>query len=217
MAEFWNRPFRGRVARGAVLAEESEVMVFGLMTRRAIQQPFFRPQVRGGRLWRIAGFFEPAFNLRRVHARLLRLAFEFLETDTREGDVIHLRRARHPALVFEMTGGTRADLRMKGGRLTLEERFVVGMADDAVFCLNSFDRRVAGGAIILQRRVGLRQFTGTYHVLPKGQRENFTRWLFPVMSVVRGKRKERDDGQGQSDGRKQECVSQFHIDHLSPK
>lgn len=181
-------------------------MVLGLMTRRAIQQPFFRPHVRGGRLWRIAGFFEPAFNLRRVHAGLLRLAFEFLETDTRESDVIHLRRAWHPALVFEMAGGARADLGMKGGRLTLEKRLVVGMADDAVLCLDAFHRRVAGRAVILQRRMGLRQLTGTYHVLPKGEREDFPRRLFPVMRVMRGERKERDDGQGQCNGRKQECV-----------
>ena len=95
--------------------------VFGLMTGRAIQQPFFRPEVRGGRLRRIAGFFEPAFDLRHVHAGLLRLAFEFLEADTREGDVIHLRRARHPALVFEMARCARADLGMKSGRLALED------------------------------------------------------------------------------------------------
>jgi len=201
MAEFWNRPLRRSVALRAIGAEESEVVVFGLMTNRAIEQPFFRPQVRGDHLRRVACFFEPAFNLHHVHAGLLRLAFEFLEADTPKGDVIHLGRARHPALMFEMTGGARADLRMKGGRLTLEERLVVGMADDAVFRFHSFDRRVAGRAIILQRRVGLRQLAGTHHVLPKSKQENFSRWLFPVMRVMRGKRKERDDGQGQNDGR----------------
>ena len=41
--------------------------------------------LRGG-----GGFFEPSFDLRHVHSRLLRLAFELLEGDARKRDVIHL-------------------------------------------------------------------------------------------------------------------------------
>ena len=42
--------------------------------------------LRGG-----GGFFEPPFDLRHVHTRLLRLAFELLEGDARKRDVIHFR------------------------------------------------------------------------------------------------------------------------------
>ena len=48
------------------------------------------------------------------------------------------------------------------------------MTDDAFVRIDSFDRRVAGRAIILQRRVGLRQFAGTNHVLPKNERDHLT-------------------------------------------
>ena len=54
-------------------------------------------------------------------------------------------------------------------------------------------------------------------MLPKGEREGFTHGLFPVMLVLRGKRKERDYGWGNRKGSEQEGVSQFHDDHLSPK
>ena len=57
--------------------------------------------------------------------------------------MVHLCRPRHPPLMLEMTSGARADLGMKGGRLTLKERLVVGMADDAVLRFHTFDRRVA--------------------------------------------------------------------------
>ena len=116
-----------------------------------------------------------------------------------------------------MAGGARVDLGVKGGGLALQDGLIVGMAGDALARIHSFDSCVAGRAIILQRCVDLRQFTGTNHVLPKGRRENLTRWLFPVMMVMRGEREKRDDRQGKCNGRKQECVSQFQGDHLSPK
>ena len=97
------------------------------------------------------GFVEPAFDLRHVHTGSPRLALELLKADASERDVIHLSRGRDSALMFEMAGGACVDLRMKGARLALEERFVIGVADDAFVRVHSFDRRVAGRAVILQR------------------------------------------------------------------
>ena len=150
MAEFRERPLRRAVALRAVVAEQTTVPVFGLVARRAVQQCFFRLQMGEGRLRRYAGFFEPVLDSRHVHAGPRWLAFGLLEANARERDMVHLRRPRHPPLMLEMAGGARADLGMKGGRLTLEERLVVGMADNAVLRFHSFDRRVAGRAIILQ-------------------------------------------------------------------
>ena len=202
VTELGDGPLRCRVARSAIGAEQTYVPVLGLVTCCAVQQRFFGLQIGVGRLLQGGvGFFEPAFDCGHVNAGLLRLSFELLEADAREGDVIHFRRGRHTALVFEMAGGARVDLGVKGGRLALQDGFIVGMAGDTLARIHSFDRRVAGRAIILQRCVGLRQFTGANHVLPKGRRENLARWLFPVMTVMRGEGEERDDGQGKCNGR----------------
>ena len=40
MAEFRDRPLRGGVALGAVIAEQADVPIFGLVARRAIEQRF---------------------------------------------------------------------------------------------------------------------------------------------------------------------------------
>ncbi len=155
MAVLRECPFRRAVALRAVVAELTTVPVFRLVARRAIEQCFFRLQMGKGRLRDSAAFFEPVFNFRHIQVSLRWLAFELLEANACERKMVHLRRPRHPPLMFEMAGAARADLGMKGGWLTLEERLVVGMADDAALRFHSFDRRVAGRAIILQRRVCL--------------------------------------------------------------
>ena len=43
------------------------------------------------------------------------------------------------------------DIGVKGCRLSAEQVRVVRVTDDAVGCFDSLDRRVAGGAVILQR------------------------------------------------------------------
>lgn len=129
----------------------------------------------GGRqLLRAFAFFEPPFDGGHVNAGLLRLAFELLKTNPREGDVIHFRRGSYTALVFDMAGGAGGDIGVKGSWLALKDRLVVGMTHDAVLSLDAFQRRVARSTVIFQRCVGLRQFTRTNQVLPKGQREHLT-------------------------------------------
>ena len=86
--------------------------------------------------------------------------------DAREGDVIHFRRARDRPLVFEMAGSALGDVGVKGARLALEDSLVVGVADDAVLCFDTLHRRVARGAVMFQKRVGLGERTGAGHTLP---------------------------------------------------
>ncbi len=153
--------------------------VLGLVTGRAVQECFFGPQIGVRRLLLGGvGFIEPAFDCGHVHAGLLRLSFELFEADAREGDVIHFRRARDAPLVFEMAGSARVDVGVKGGRLALKDGFVVGVADDAVLRFDAFHRCVAGGAVVFQKRVRLRQLAGNDHVLPGGGRENRARCSF---------------------------------------
>ncbi len=155
--------------------------VLGLVTCRAVQERFFRTKVGICRLRVAAALLKPEFDLRGVRLRLRGFVSELLETDARERDVIHFCRARDTPLVFEMAGSARADIGVKGGWLALEDGLIVGMAGDALVRIHSFDGCVAGRTIILQRCVGLRQFTGTNHVLPKGEREHLTLGYVAVM------------------------------------
>ena len=156
MAEFRECPFRRAVALCAVGAEQAAVPVFGLVARRAVQQRFFGLQTSERRLARGGGFVKPAFDLRHIRTRALRLAFELLEADVREGDMIHFRRARHPPLMFKVASGARGDFGVEGARLALQNRLVVGVADDAVLRLDSLVRGMARGAVTFEKGVRLR-------------------------------------------------------------
>ena len=78
---------------------------------------------------------------------------DLLQTNAREGDVIHLRRARDPALMFEMARRALGDIGVKGARLALQDIFVVGVANDAAFRRDALERSMARGAIIFEERV----------------------------------------------------------------
>ena len=73
--EFWDRPFRRPVALRTVVAEQTTVPVFRLVTGRAVQQCFFRFQM--GEVWLrgCVAFFEPMFHLRDVGTGMQWLAF----------------------------------------------------------------------------------------------------------------------------------------------
>ena len=70
--------------------------------------------------------------------------------------MVHLRRGRDAALVFEVTGSAFSDVRVEGARLALKNRFVVRVADDAVLRLDAFHRRVARGAVVFEKGVRFR-------------------------------------------------------------
>ena len=111
MAEFRERPFRRAVALRAVRPEKADVPVFGLVAGRAVEQRL-RPLQMGRERWGIA-LLEPG-DERSACRIVCGSGADLLQTNAREGDVIHLRRARDPALMFEMANGTCADVGVKG-------------------------------------------------------------------------------------------------------
>jgi len=68
--------------------------------------------------------------------------------------------------MFDVAISTRADVRVEGRRLALQECLVIRVTDNATGGLDSFDGCVAGSAIVFQKCVGLGERTGTGHALP---------------------------------------------------
>ena len=166
MAEFSDSPLRRAVALSAVVAEQAAMAVFSGMARRAVELRLGVLKLRRVRCG--VGLLHPGDECGELWigrgGGLLRL----LQADLRERDVIHFCRARDAALMFEMAGSTLADVSVKGARLALQEGLVVGVADDAVLCLDALVCGVAGGAVVGEEGVWLRQFAGENHVLPGG-------------------------------------------------
>jgi len=80
--------------------------------------------------------------------------------------VIHHSQLFAKTAMFVVALAATAHVGVEGRRLALQERLVIRVADNAVGGLDSFDRRVAGGAVVFQKRVGLGERTGTGHALP---------------------------------------------------
>ena len=212
MAIFGDRPLGGGVALRAVVSEQTAMPVFRRVAGRAVEQRLLALELR--RVRRLGTLFEPCDE--RI-ARLIgrgRSLLDLLQADTREGRVIHLCRARDSPLMFEMAGSAGTDVGVKGARLALEDGCVVGVADDAVLCLDTLHWRVARGAVVFEKGVRLRQLAGRYHVLPGGGREDRARRL---SLMTGGERKESEREQRESQSREEDKFGQFHDDHLSPK
>ena len=142
------------------------------MATGAIQNHLLRRQVGAA----LPGFFftvllvDPAHEVcgsQTVFRLGIGIALELPESDARQGDVIHFRRARDMPLMLDVAVSARADVGMEGRRLALQERGVVRVADNATGCLDAFDGRVARGAVVFQKRVALGERTGTRHALPR--------------------------------------------------
>ena len=166
MAKFRQRPFVGAVALRAVCAEEADVPVFGLVASRTVEKRFLALKLR--RLRRYTSLLCPGD--KRIAWLIVRggSVLDLPQAYAGEGDVIHLRRARDNSLVFEMAGSALGDVGVKGARLALEDGLVVGVANDAVLRFNALVRRVAGGTVIGEERMGRRQRTWSCHDLPRG-------------------------------------------------
>ena len=78
------------------------------------------------------------------------------QPDARETDVIHFRRSLDFALMFEMTRSALGYVGVKGAWLSLEDCFVVCVANDAVLGLHAFDRRVTCSAIVFEKSMRCR-------------------------------------------------------------
>ena len=158
MAIVGDGPFRRVVALRAVVAEQAAMPVFCLVACRAVELRLGALKLRCMRCG--VGLLHPGnerIKLRIVcGGRFLHL----LQADVREGDVIHFRRARDAALMFEMAGSACADVGVKGAGLALQDGLVIGMAHDAVLRLDALHWRVARSAVVFEKGVRLRQLPG---------------------------------------------------------
>src|SRR6266545_6632105 len=83
-----------------------------------------------------------------------------------------------------------ADLLVKRGRLTLQQRLIVSVAHNAVLRLDSFDRCMTRGAVVSEKGVRLREFTGT------------NRKLGDNLRALEMRQRERGSRDGENDKRK---------------
>src|SRR6266542_3666409 len=118
------------------------------------------------------GLFQPVFDLHCPGTLAPGGFFHLSQADAREDGMIHVGGTGSSSAMFEMTRCAALNVRVKCGWLSLKKGSIVGMADDAFACLNSFHRRVAGGAIVFERCVRLRELAGADHVLPENRREH---------------------------------------------
>ncbi len=91
---------------------------------------------------------------------------QLVKTETRENRVVHVGRALGTSTMFQMALATTADVGVEGRGLALKQGLVVGVADDALCCFNSFAGCVAGGAIVFKRRVRFGKLARTRQTLP---------------------------------------------------
>ena len=160
MAEFRNRPFGGGVALGAIVAEKHAMAILRRVTGSAIKPALGQCKLRVIRVR--CGFVQWAHNPRQSLSPPVfhEWIYGFPENpplcNPGKCVMIHLGGSGYPPLVFEMTGGAGGDVRMEGTRLALKEALVVSVADDAVLRFNAFQRRMAGGAVVSEKRMRLR-------------------------------------------------------------
>ena len=119
MPEFRDRPLRRAVALRAAGAKKADVPIFRLVADRAIEQRLLALQLRRER-WGVA-LLEPR-DERGTRRIVCGGGVDLLQANVREGDVIHLRRARDPALMFEVTDSAFSDVRVEGTWLALKNR-----------------------------------------------------------------------------------------------
>ncbi|GJL49211.1 MAG: hypothetical protein NPIRA01_04380 [Nitrospirales bacterium] len=110
--------------------------------------------------------------IRQVPAHHLCFAEEI--SITREGEqadlgkspVIHIRWLSNVSLMFEMARSTFPYVGMKGRRLTLQERFLIGMAKNTLHRIHSHDSGMTGPAILFQRSMDHGELPWTDESLP---------------------------------------------------
>lgn len=88
------------------------------------------------------------------------IGLQLAEADFSQREVVHVGRAFVSSLMLGVTLDATPHIGMECGWLALQQRFVVGMANDAIAGLDALDRRVTGGAIVFQKCVRLGQFSG---------------------------------------------------------
>lgn len=117
----------------------------------------------------IASLVYPANELLAERVRLiigLVAGFELAQPDLGQRHMIHVGGVPFDSSMLEMTLATASDVGMEHGRLTIQKRFVVSVAGDALRRFRPLDGRMARGAVVFQKSVRGGQVTGTGLTLP---------------------------------------------------
>lgn len=153
-----NRPLVCGVAGSTVLIEQSEVFVFRRVAGSAVETGFERRDER--MTFRQKRVVRLMFNVRPARSQI--------RADSRQRFVVHPTQIRVRAPVFDVAGGAVIDICVKGGRLSLKKRFVIGVAADTFRFVNALNGGMAGGAIRFKLRVSGGQFARHHLALPPG-------------------------------------------------
>jgi len=94
---------------------------------------------------------------------------QLTQTDLGQSLVVHVGRTVIDALVLQMTLCAATDTGVKRSWLPLQNRLVVGVANDALGRFDATDRRMTSGTIVFQVGVSCRQSTRFGHPLPSGR------------------------------------------------
>src|SRR6266496_892207 len=158
MTKLSDCPLRVVVALRAIGSEEADMLVFGLVAGGTIKQPFLGLELRVLKIATAFSVREPLFELLRLHGMrtiCFRVVLRVFPSDLRQRGVIHFGNACDAALMLGVARDAGADLLVKRGRLTLQQRLIVSVAHNAVLRLDAFAGRVAGRAVILEKGVRL--------------------------------------------------------------
>lgn len=152
---FGNRPSIGCVALRTILTEQREMTVVVSVTGDTMESCL---TYRNVRVWCSAGMIRGDQRRSQCTAfRICRVVAHLSQSNRHHSFVVHVRRSMGDPLMLPMTLRATTDTGMKRRRLSLQQRLVVGMTDDALRCFDAGDGRVAGGTIVLEMRMRCRQ------------------------------------------------------------
>lgn len=80
--------------------------------------------------------------------------------------MIHIYGALIIPQMLYMATATTTDICVKSGGLCPQQGLIVGVADDTIVCLYTFDWRMTSSAVVLEESMTTRQRTGVCHALP---------------------------------------------------
>lgn len=131
MLEFGDHPRLGRMAGGAVAAEQLLMAIPGPVARRTFKAglPRSHEWVKWVATRLLMGTDPREYATAR---RILLVALESCESDLRQRLVIHRRRTDRRPAMLDVTGGARADVCVKRRRLSLEQRTRASVTTDTL-------------------------------------------------------------------------------------
>ena len=115
--------------------------------------------------------------------------------------------------MFAMTLSATADVRVKRGGLSLQNGIVVRVTNDTVDGFHTLHRRVTGVAIVVEKRVCLRELPRVRHTLPLNGTVQSVRSFITMSRRKINPRRQR----GKHHASNEYGPSDFHADHLNPK